>query len=1010
MPKWTEEQEKAIYESGKDILVSAGAGSGKTAVLTERVICKLMQGIHIDELLILTFTNAAASEMRERIRDKIKKIPSLKEELYRIDTAYITTFDSFALSILKKYHYRENLKKHIQIVSHTFIKRLKKQIIDEVIDEYYQKEDSRFLRLLKTFTCKDDTSIREALFLLNDKLDQEIDKESYIINYVSTFYHPTYLKKIKKDFLQFLERKKEEIFALVEELRYQVDGTYLEKVETVVEEILRTNCMNRLPTLPSRSSEEAKKSKDKLKKQLDAYFLLQEKSVDEEIEGYINTKESVEILLEIVLKVEKKVMQFKKEKDLFEFIDIEKIALKMLDKYADIRTDLKSKFKEIMIDEYQDTNDLQECFISYIKRDNCYMVGDIKQSIYRFRNANPILFKEKYNQFTKKENGIKIDMNKNFRSRKEVIQDINQLFSKWMDDRFGGADYVTSHQMIFGNMDYEWNHPKDDYHMSIYTYSNEEKEREKIEATLIAQDIAKKIEEKYPIYDRALERTRPVDYHDFAILLDRITSAGIYKKVFETYQIPLSILKDTSILDNYLLQILTNIIHFIFKVQKREDYRFYFVSLARSFLYAYTDEEIFEIITEKKIKETDIYRTILTLKEKFMYLTPSLFIEEIISAFAIEENLYKIGNMEEHLKLIDTVISLCKELEQTCYTTEELESFFTDLFEQGLDLKIVSPKGGRGVSLMTIHKSKGLEFPICYFAGLTKRFNISDLNDFILYDKEYGILCPYYEEGIRETIVKNLVKEKYLQEEISEKIRLFYVALTRAKEKMIFVCPSFLEEVPPKRTEIRSFYDLLKTIAKELEPFIEEKKVIEREEENRDKQQEEKGEPLLVHEHFFKEEMQEKQIFSKRSAQLLSKEEKKNMAFGVKIHQLLEETFSLHEKREEVHPYVEAFLNQELLQSSEEATIFQEYEFLYEEEGKKYHGIIDFMLVYDTHIVLIDYKLKNIENKAYSKQLKGYQTYIEKKTKKPTTVYLYSILENKMRQVACSSMKKFSIF
>lgn len=1002
MPKWTEEQEKAIYESGKDILVSAGAGSGKTAVLTERVIYKLKQGIHMDELLILTFTNAAAGEMRERIRCKIKEIPSLKEELARIDTAYITTFDSFALSILKKYHYRENIKKHIQIVSHAFIKRLKKQIIDEVVEEYYQRKDARFFHLLKTFTCKDDLSLRKTLLVLNDKLDQEIDKETYIRSYVSKFYHPTYLQKIKKDFLQFLEAEKEKILSLVEELSHEVDGTYLEKLETVVKEILRTNCMNRLPSLPSRSSEEAKKVKEKLKKQLDAYFLLQEKSVDEEVDGYINTKEFVEILLEILLKVEEKVMQFKKEKDVFEFIDVEKIAMNMLIKYTDIRADLKNKFKEIMIDEYQDTNDLQEYFISLIKENNCYMVGDIKQSIYRFRNANPIIFKEKYDRFANVVDGIKIDMNKNFRSREEVIQDINQLFSKLMDDEFGGADYVTSHQMFFGNIDYTTNHPIDDYHMAVYTYSPEEKEREKIEATIIAQDIVKKIEEKYPIYDRSKQMTRPVDYHDFAILLDRTTSAGTYKKIFEKYQIPLSILKDTSILDNYLLQILTNIIHFIFKVKRGEDYRFYFVSLARSFLYEYTDEKIFEIVTTKKIKETDIYQAILTLKERFMHLTPSLFIEEIISVFALEEKLYKIGNMEEHLKLIDTVISLCQELEKAYYTTEELESFFTDLFEQGLDLKIASPKGGRGVSFMTIHKSKGLEFPICYFAGLTKRFNISDLNDLILYDKEYGILCPYYEEGIRETIVKTLVKERYVQEEISEKIRLFYVALTRAKEKIIFVCPSFLEEISPKMKEVRSFYELLKIAKKQIEPFIEEKQIIEKKEGYPSTTQKEKKEPIRVQEHIFKEEIQEKQIFSKRNVELLSKEERKNMAFGTKVHQLLEETLVLNEEGKEGNSYVKAFLNQELLQKREEATIFQEYEFLYEEEGRKCHGVIDFMLVYDTHIVLIDYKLKKVENKAYIKQLKGYQSYIAQKTKKPTTVYLYSILENEMKKIDCS--------
>ena len=999
MTKWTEEQERAIYESGKDILVSAGAGSGKTAVLTERVLYKLMKGIHIDELLILTFTNAAAGEMRERIRNKIKEVPSLKEELSRIDTAYITTFDSFALSILKKYHYKENRKKNVQIVSQAFSKRLKKQMIDETMEEYYQMEDPRFLNLLKTFTCKDDTSIRKILLFLSDKFAQEIDTESSIKNYASTFYGPTYLQKIKQEFLCFLEEKRKEIFDLVEEIETVVDGTYFEKLKTVVEEILKTNCMNRLPTLPSRSQEEAKKIKEKLKKKLDDYFLLQEKNVEEEIEGYLKTKEFVEILLEILLKVEKKVMQFKKKKDVFEFIDIEKIAMNMVIKYEDIRQDLKKKFKEIMIDEYQDTNDLQEYFISLIKEDNCYMVGDIKQSIYRFRNANPAIFKDKYDLFADGVCGIKIDMNKNFRSREEVIQDINCLFSKLMDNQFGGADYVASHQMIFGNKDYTLSHPIDDYHMAIYTYSNEEKEKEKVEATIIAQDIAKKIADKYPIYDRKLGTTRKATYQDFAILLDRASCAGTYKKVFEAYQIPLAILKDTSILDHSLLQLLTNILHFVFKVQRKEDYRFYFVSLARSFLYEYTDDEIFTLLTEKRIKETEIYKTIFALKEKFLYLTPSMFMEEVVASFAIEEKLYKIGDIEEHLKLIDTIISLCKELEKSCYTTEELERFFDDLFEQGLDLKMASPKGGSGVSFMTIHKSKGLEFPICYFAGLTKRFNISDLNDLILYDKEYGIVCPYYEEGIRETLVKTLVKEKYMQEEISERIRLFYVALTRVKEKMIFVCPSFLEEIPPKKSEVRSFYDLLKPLEKQLEPFIEEKKEVEKKEGKSEINWEEMREPILVHEHFFKDEVQENQIFSKKKTKLLQKEEKINIAFGTKIHQLLEETLELQEEKNEVDPYVAAFLNQELLQSRKEATLFQEYEFLYEEEGKKYHGMIDFMLVYDTHVVLIDYKLKDIEKKEYLKQLKGYRAYIEHKTKKPTTVYLYSILEDKMKKV-----------
>ena len=199
MRTWTEEQKEAIYKSGTNIIVSAGAGSGKTAVLTERVIEKLKSGIHINELLILTFTKAAAGEMKERIRKEISELPSLKEELDLIDSAYITTFDSFSLSVLKKYHYAINVTNSVNISDSSIIILEKKRIIDEIFLEYYLSEDENFSKLIYDFCVKDDKKIKDSIIKIGDKLELKIDKEKYLDSYVSNFFSSSFMDKVKKD-------------------------------------------------------------------------------------------------------------------------------------------------------------------------------------------------------------------------------------------------------------------------------------------------------------------------------------------------------------------------------------------------------------------------------------------------------------------------------------------------------------------------------------------------------------------------------------------------------------------------------------------------------------------------------------------------------------------------------------------------------------------------------------------------------------------------------------------
>ena len=1035
MPSWTKEQLEAINEEGKNIIVSAGAGSGKTAVLSERVIRKL-EKTDINKLLILTFTKEAANEMKERIRKKIKKNESLKKQLDLIDSAYITTFDSYALSLVKKYYYLLNISPNIGIIDASIINIKKEKYLDEIFDKLYEEKNILFEKIIKDFCIKDDKDIKRYIIELNNKLDLKLNKEEYLNNYMKNYYSEETINKNIEKYVNLIKEKIKEINNLLYDIQILVEGKYYEKLIEVLNPLLnsstyiefKNNSIIKLPQLPRGSEEELKEKKEELKNIID---YIKELTIEESElklkENILKTKDYIEIILYIIKELDKKIYKFKEKSEMYEFNDIAKMSIKVLEQNENIRLELKNYYNEIMVDEYQDTNDIQEKFISLIENNNVYMVGDIKQSIYRFRNANPNIFRNKYNNYEKLNGGIKIDLLKNFRSRYEVLDDINLIFNLVMDDKIGGAEYKKTHQMVFGNNTYiEEGKIEEKHNFEILNYKYEDKTytKEEIEIFTIATDIKNKIENHYKVFDKDNLEVRDIEYKDFCIIMDRNTEFPKYKKIFEYMQIPLTLYQDEVLtLENDIL-VLKNIMNFIIKINKKEcdtNFKYYFTSIARSYLFRLNDDEIFNIFQEKDFYNNEIFKISKSISDNLENLTNEEFIIEIVDKFNIIEKTISTGNIEASMIRIEYLLNLSKNLTELGYTPYELADYIKEMVEGKNEIKYsLNTSAGNNVKIMNIHKSKGLEFHICYYSGLHKVFNISDLKQLFTVDNELGIIAPYVDKTPKETIYKYLLKDKYMKEEIAEKIRLFYVAMTRCKEKMILVT-SLTDKEKNKinnlvedniRLKYKSFLDILNSIKENIKEYIVDidldkqnitKEYNEIKENNYQKLLQKNNIKLDKRKIKIDSKIEEEKHFSKTINKLITKEEYKNMEFGDYLHYLLEIIDFKNPDLKDIDNFykekINNFLNQELLKNIKEANIYKEYEFINETNNETYHGIIDLMLEYNDHIDIIDYKLKNIEDNAYQEQLNGYKNYIEKKFNKKTNIYLYSIIDDLIKNI-----------
>ncbi len=1019
--KWTEKQQEAIYKEGTNIIVSAGAGSGKTAVLSERVLRKVKNGVDIRSILILTFTNEAAGEMKNRIRKKLEK-ENLKEQLEYLDAAYITTFDAYALSIVKKYHYLLNVSSNVSIIDSSIITLEKEHVLEEIFLELYEKKDADFLKLVGDFTNRDDDIIKKTILKISSLLDLKYDKKEYLNDYLDEHFSDKYIDSLFLEYFNYLKELADGIESDIYALENIVDEKLFTKLYDAYSPFFGINTYNdlyKIKSIPSvqfrGAPEEAIFYKDSLKKKKEEILELTKYS-EEELKSQIkSTYNYVAVIIKIILELNKLLNEYKYLNEAFEFVDIAKMAIKIVSENKEVLEELKNTYSEIMIDEYQDTNDLQEMFISKISNNNVYMVGDIKQSIYRFRNANPQIFKDKYDNYAKHIAGEKLDLLKNFRSRKEVLDNINLIFNLIMGEDYGGVNYQDNHAMVYGNLVYtECSTKEINNNMEIMKYDYQDKEfsNTEIEAFTILRDIKNKVEAKYQVIDFELNKMRDVCYNDFCIILDRGTDMPKYKKISEYLNIPMDVYLDSDLIEADDIKIIKNIIKLILLIKDKNyntEMRYAFVSVARSFVGGLSDAEIFEFIDLNTFYDSDIYKSCFSLAKDIDITTPNRLLREIIAEFNFYEKLIKVANVSAAIFRIDYLLDLSTNMEALGFTVKDFLYYLEEMIDNDGGIRYKEARGlGNCVKIMNIHKSKGLEFPICYFAGFKKNFNLRDLNELFIYDTKYGILTPFYKEGVGETLIKTLIKNRYYKEEISEKIRLFYVALTRAKEKIIMVLPSFKKENIAKnkvdnlmKSTYRSFYDFINSISFNLSKYMININVaklnLSKDYENisikRNKDVACK-EKIEFREFKLDKSLRENKHASKVIKEVLTESVAKTLEFGTMMHEKLEITdfTDLNISNKYVDNLRESF-------DFEGATIYKELEFMYTKDNEEYHGIIDLMLEYDNEIKIIDYKLKNIDDEGYIKQLSVYYDYISSMSNKRIKLYLYSIIDNKIKEI-----------
>ncbi len=922
--RWTEEQKKVIDVRNKNVLVSAAAGSGKTAVLVERILSLVCgegedeKPLDVDRLLVVTFTKAAAAEMRERVglalEKRLEADPEnehLQKQQTLIHSAQITTIDSFCQYVIRNYFHQIDLDPAFRIGDEGELKLLKGDVVQELLEEHYGAEDpeerARFTEFVEVYaTGKSDVAIENLILQLYEFAVSYPYPKRWLAECMEPYRAQTEEDLERSPWMQFLMNYVNRTFAdLEQEIRRMLDICHLPGGPYMYEDAVQADLLQVQELLSCRGYENIRERltdlsfarlstkkdpnvEEERKNQIKAFRESMKKSLKDLKEKFFNlpltgvldviqkAAPTTAVLLSLTAEFADRYQEKKRLKNLADFPDLEHLALEIL--VEDVETgedsrmkivptdaarELSARYAQIMIDEYQDSNLIQEIILNSVSRGqgipNVFMVGDVKQSIYRFRLARPELFMEKYHTYPQSDEAaeIRIDLHKNFRSRREVLEGTNDVFEKLMTEAVGGITYDSAAALYLGaempEPESGINVPelllleknKDSLPETEDTDQAELTDRE-LEAHAAA-DCIRRVMAEGKVWDREAGAFRSVRYGDIVILLRSLTGWGdVYARVLNAAGIPAHTESRTGYFTTIEIQTLLNLLRIV--DNPRQDIPL--AAVMKSMIGGFTDVELAKIksaypdvkfheacrkYAEKKKKENvkkqdakgkdaectievqiqeklqTFFHNLRTYREHAEFLPIHELIEELLRITGYGDYLAAEPAGTQREANVRMLIERAIAFEKTSYRglfhfvryMEQLQSYKEDFGEAG-----ILGENENAVRIMTIHKSKGLEFPVVIVAGLGKSFNRQDIRSRVVIHPELGVGVDWVDAELRTrtaSLPKRVLQKALDLEMLGEELRVLYVAFTRAKEKLILLgSAAKLEEKMGKSLSFRT--------------------------------------------------------------------------------------------------------------------------------------------------------------------------------------------------------------
>lgn len=861
--KWTSEQQKVIDLRNRNILVSAAAGSGKTAVLVERIIRRLTEDdtpTDVDRLLIVTFTEAAAAEMKERIgaaiEKKLEERPGdirLERQATLIHSAQITTIHSFCLAVIRDHFHVIGIDPGFRIAEEGELKLLKQDVLEELLEECYAEAKEEFLDFTERFgSGKSDKKIEEIILKMYEYSRSYPRPDRWLDQCVKA-YESEDLEVRAEERVRMRAADIERVLERGLKICEEPDGPYMygDMLDSDLEELERLQRAENFDAMYSAAAgfkwkrlssrkddtvspdkkEKVKKLREQAKSLLkgmqEDYFYAPREVWQQDMQDALP---SVVTLTELVKRFAHMLDEKKRLRNMIDFNDMEQFALAILTEEKDgelvpsaVAGEYQDRFDEVMIDEYQDSNLVQETILTSVSRVsrgeyNIFMVGDVKQSIYSFRLSRPELFMEKYNTYSLKDSVTqRIDLHKNFRSREEVLDSVNDIFRQIMKKELGGIEYDDSAALYPGAEFPPLPSGKEDFCKSELLLLDKEDTRGEDERQAEARMIARRIRELIRdgvVLDKETREYRRVQYRDIVILTRSIRGwAEVFSSVlgeegipaysvsregyFETYEV--SVLLDyLKILDNArqdlpLAAVLTSVFGGL-DTRELAEIRIAYPNVPfynAAAMCAKGDAAEDACMEELRGKLRRFYDQVRYFREKVPYTPIHELLEEIIDKTGYGLYIAAMPGGAQRMANVEMLTERAAAFEGTSYKglfnfvryIAQLKKYDVDYGEAG-----IMDEQADTVRIMSIHKSKGLEFPIVFVAGMGKKFNTQDTKGSVLLHPDWGAgvdLIDLKRRTKTPTFLKKMIREETALENLAEEMRILYVALTRAKEKLI---------------------------------------------------------------------------------------------------------------------------------------------------------------------------------------------------------------------------------